>query len=101
MGDKGLRTVEFHGDTDIVTMVRLEEGPGHDRVSVWNRGGHSGTLTVKRGDGEALALLLKCGYTAVQIARMHEIVTELADGESVLEALQGEAEKWVRGQGWG
>lgn len=35
----------------IATSVRIEEGPGHDRVTLWNRGGNSGTLTVKKGDG--------------------------------------------------
>jgi hypothetical protein len=39
----------------IVSTVRVMRGPAHDLVQVWNRGGFSGSLTVKSGDGEALA----------------------------------------------
>ena len=48
----------------IVTSVRVEHGPGHDHVHVWNRGGKSGTLVVTSGDGDAIAeLLLPKGVT--------------------------------------
>jgi len=35
--------------------TRLEEGPAHDRVTVWQDGGNCGTLTVKKGTGKYLA----------------------------------------------
>lgn len=35
----------------MVSSIRLEEGPAHDRIHVWNRGGKSGTLIVELGDG--------------------------------------------------
>lgn len=38
-------------DRPMVSSIRLEEGPGHDYVHVWNRGGKSGVLTVEKGDG--------------------------------------------------
>jgi hypothetical protein len=41
-----------------VSSVRGEEGPGHDRVHVWNRGGKSGELVVNHGDGQSLAVRL-------------------------------------------
>ena len=53
-----------HGDEGfvprhhLITSVRLEEGPGHDFVHVWNRGGKAGTLTVDKGDGMKFVDLL-------------------------------------------
>ena len=49
------RTVRSHL---LITTVRVEEGPGHDYVHVWNRGGKAGTLTVAKGDGQAIARAL-------------------------------------------
>jgi len=43
----------------VVTSVRVESGPGHDLVHVWNRGGKAGTLTVRKGDGEVVAARLR------------------------------------------
>jgi len=45
-------------DRALISSVRVEEGPGHDMIHVWNRGGKSGLLVVGRGDGEAIAALL-------------------------------------------
>lgn len=42
----------------LITTVRVEPGPGHDLVHVWNRGGKAGVLTVTKGDGIAVAALL-------------------------------------------
>lgn len=42
----------------MITSVRVEQGPGHDHVHVWNRGGKAGTLVVTSGDGYAIARLL-------------------------------------------
>ncbi|MEE8551436.1 MAG: hypothetical protein V3T08_09325 [Gemmatimonadota bacterium] len=44
--------------SDLISSVRVEHGPGHDRVHIWNRGGKAGVLTVKKGDGDNLALIL-------------------------------------------
>ena len=38
----------------VVSSVRVETNGHHDTVTVWNRGGLAGTLTVKVGDGETL-----------------------------------------------
>lgn len=42
----------------VVSSVRIERGPGHDVVHVFNRGGKAGTLTVTKGDGDAILDLL-------------------------------------------
>lgn len=42
----------------LITSVRIEAGPGHDFLTVWNRGGNSGELTVNKGDGKTIARLL-------------------------------------------
>lgn len=42
-------------DRPIISSVQVEEGPSHDRVHVWNRGGKAGVLTVEKGDGEDIA----------------------------------------------
>ena len=39
----------------IVSSVRIESNGHHDRVTIWNRGGNAGTLTVKAGDGKMIA----------------------------------------------
>ena len=46
----------------VVSSVRLETNGHHDRVTIWNRGGNAGTLTVKAGDGETYrrALMPDC-----------------------------------------
>lgn len=62
------------GDPDhLVTTVKLEHGPGHDYVRVWNRGGHSGTLTVTKGDGEDFVdLLFDFDHTEVDEGGFHD-----------------------------
>jgi len=40
---------------DLISSVRVEHGPRHDRVRVWNRGGLAGVLVVDAGDGNAIA----------------------------------------------
>jgi len=46
-------------DDHPISSVRLDEGPAHDIVHVWNRGGKAGELTVASGDGAAVAALLE------------------------------------------
>lgn len=52
-------------DKPLISSVRLVPGPTHDIISVWNRGGLAGSLTVNAGDGALLKeLLLVQGSTA-------------------------------------
>jgi hypothetical protein len=44
----------------IITSVVVDEGPSHDRVRVWNRGGLAGVLVVTHGDGEVIARRMLC-----------------------------------------
>lgn len=53
----------FVASSHVITSVRVEEGPGHDHIHIWNRGGKAGTLTVTKGDGELIARRLFCGIT--------------------------------------
>ena len=39
----------------VISRVRLEQMGGHERLTVWYRGGGSGTLVVDAGDGEKIA----------------------------------------------
>jgi len=45
--------------SDLISSVRVEHGPGHDRVHVWNRGGKAGVLVVTKGDGDDVAERLR------------------------------------------
>lgn len=49
---------EFVRSDTLITSVRVRTPFGHDIVSVWNRGGGSGELTVKKGDGVLVAAKL-------------------------------------------
>lgn len=42
----------------LISSVRIERGPGHDRILVWNRGGKSGELVVNKEDSDAIAARL-------------------------------------------
>lgn len=42
----------------IISSIRVYQGPGHDVLHIWNRGGKAGTLTVTLGDGMILAMKL-------------------------------------------
>lgn len=43
----------------LISSVRVETDSTHDRVHIWNRGGKAGELYVCKGDGEAVAELLR------------------------------------------
>lgn len=45
----------FVRSDELVTSIRVEHDPGHDYVTIWNRGGCSGAITVTKGDGEVFA----------------------------------------------
>jgi hypothetical protein len=51
-------------DAKLVTTVSVDAYGAHDRVMVWSRGGHAGSLIVDKGDGEALAARLLGGNPA-------------------------------------
>jgi len=51
----------------LVTSARLEEGPGHDRLTIWNRGGCAGTLVVNLGDGMRLLDLVLSGFCRTEM----------------------------------
>lgn len=56
-----LRVVEVVGSAAVdwlVTTVKVTQGPVHDRIRVWNRGGCAGELVVTAGDGLKIAKLL-------------------------------------------
>lgn len=38
-----------------VSSAEVEQGPAHDRIRIWNRGGLAGELVVTSGDGERIA----------------------------------------------
>jgi hypothetical protein len=38
----------------LITSLRVEANPRHWRITVWNRGGKAGTLTVNAADGPAV-----------------------------------------------
>lgn len=59
----------------IVTSARLDEGPRHDRLTVWNRGGLAGTLTVDAGDGIALLDRLIPHRVRREVPGLHEVLT--------------------------
>lgn len=42
----------------VVSSVKLEEGPAHDRLRIWNRHGLAGELVLQKGDGVRMAALL-------------------------------------------
>jgi hypothetical protein len=41
-----------------ITSLRLEEGTAHDRLLIWEGHGLAGVLTLGRGSGRSLALML-------------------------------------------
>lgn len=44
-----------NGERSLITSVRLYEGPGHDRVVIFNRGAQAGELMLQKGDGMYVA----------------------------------------------
>lgn len=48
-------TPEHVAREHVVTSARVKTQYGHDHVTVWNRGGNSGTLIVNAGDGEEIS----------------------------------------------
>lgn len=48
-------------DNDLISSVRIEEGPRHDRVTVFVNGQNSGTLVVDHGHGTIMASIILRG----------------------------------------
>ena len=53
-----MRVFTVLGGDRIVSSIRLDEGPGHDHIHIWNRGGKCGVLTVTKGDGFEIVVRL-------------------------------------------
>jgi hypothetical protein len=60
----------------LISSTRVEEGH-YDRVTVWNRGGNAGTLTVQKGDGAEVAARLMGGEGAKTVTISEERFAEL------------------------
>lgn len=63
---------------DPWTSLRLEMGPAHDRITLWETGANAGTLTVSKGLGKAVAL---------------QFTTEEEDGSAALHTHWGGTER--------
>lgn len=50
-------STSYYRLSDPFTSIRLEEGVGHDRLTVWEQGANCGTLTFSRGMGKRIARL--------------------------------------------
>ena len=48
-------STSYYGLREHVTSLRLEEGPGHDRLTIWVDHGNAGTLVLPRGFGKNMA----------------------------------------------
>lgn len=51
----GLENAATVRSAHVITSVRVRRVGGHELVTVWNRGGNAGTLTVNIGDGFEIA----------------------------------------------
>lgn len=66
---------------NLISSVRTEKGQSHDMLSVWNRGGLAGCLTVKAGDGLPLAnMLARCELHGDMLAAIHRAI-DYIEGE--------------------
>ena len=54
----------------VVSSVRLETNGHHDRVTIWNRGGNAGTLTVRAGDGQVIARAAMPDYVVEEVGNV-------------------------------
>lgn len=56
----------------VVSSVEVIEGPAHDVVKIWNRGGLAGELTVTKGDGAVVAARLRTNEPHLKIQPARE-----------------------------
>ena len=50
-------STSYYDLVEGITSLHLEEGPAHDRLTVWENGANAGTLTLSRGSGKWVARL--------------------------------------------
>jgi len=50
-------STSYYGLSDPITSLRLEEGPGHDRLTVWEGNALAGTLVLSLGEGRHVAMM--------------------------------------------
>lgn len=70
----------------LISSVMVQEGPAHDRVSVFNRGGLAGELVVTKGDGKRLSAILKPSTTTGDAALDEAIEALLRDCDLAADA---------------
>lgn len=86
----------------FITSVRIEKGGAHEYVSVWIRGANVGTLCVREGDAERLALILRgCSCAASYLDRHGEHalgcpLAGLGDRYSIIEPRPREVDAFTR-----
>lgn len=51
-------STSYYRFKDPISSVRLEEGPGHDRLTIWENGANAGTLTLSLGTGRTIVKML-------------------------------------------
>ncbi len=103
-------SVTFKGEAGgLVSSVRVTEGPGHDVLTVWNRGANAGTLTVTKGEGFEIGhrLVTTTLDSALEqhepLAQMRDLIVMLAtqsiDSEKLV-AIEADAAKLAHDAGW-
>jgi len=63
---------------EVVTSVRIEENERHWRLTVFNRGGNAGTLTVDANDGPVIVARLYTDHAAVRAEALAEVQAKVA-----------------------
>ena len=64
---------------EVVTSVRIEENERHWRLTVFNRGGNAGTLTVDASDGPVIVARLYTDHAAVRAEALAEVRAKVVD----------------------
>ncbi len=60
-------STEFYPFKGTISSVRLECGPGHDTIGVWQAGAKCGELTVTKGAGKDLVFLFASDVAAFNV----------------------------------
>ena len=60
-------STEFYPFKSGISSVRLECGPGHDVIGVWQDGAKTGELTVTKGTGKELIFLFVSDTAAFNV----------------------------------
>jgi hypothetical protein len=67
----------------LISSVQVEPFPGHDRITVWNRGANAGTLTVQKGDGDRLGAVLLNATSAELLVMSPETPLDASTVEAI------------------